>query len=50
MKRFLLLILALGAVLTAFAQDYKYVEATSVTPFADRARDRALQTRYVILC
>ena len=29
---------------------YKYVEATSVTPFADRARDRALQTLYVILC
>ncbi len=29
---------------------YKFVEATSVTPFADRARDRALQTLYVILC
>lgn len=29
---------------------YKYVEATSITPFADRARDRALQTLYVILC
>ena len=31
MKRFLLLILALGAALTASAQDYKYVEATSLT-------------------
>ena len=29
---------------------YRFVEATSVTPFADRARDRALQTLYVILC
>ena len=29
---------------------YKYVEATSLTPFADRARDRALQTVYVMLC
>lgn len=29
---------------------YKYVEATSVTPFAERARDRALQTLYVTLC
>lgn len=29
---------------------YKYVEATSVTPFADRARDRALQTLFVVLC
>lgn len=29
---------------------YKYVEATSVTPFAERARDRALQTLYIILC
>ena len=29
---------------------YKYVEATSVTPFSDRARDRALQTLYVMLC
>lgn len=28
---------------------YKYVEATSVTPFAERARDRALQTLYIIL-
>lgn len=32
------------------ASFYKYVEATSITPFADRARDRALQTMYVILC
>lgn len=32
------------------ASFYKYVEATSITPFADRARDRALQTLYVILC
>lgn len=29
---------------------YKYVEATSVTPFSERARDRALQTLYVMLC
>ncbi|WP_051204812.1 helicase-related protein [Butyrivibrio sp. VCD2006] len=29
---------------------YKYVEATSVTPFAERARDRALHTLYVMLC
>ena len=29
---------------------YKYVEATSVTPFAERARDRALQTLYITLC
>lgn len=29
---------------------YKFVEATSVTPFSDRARDRALQTLYIILC
>ena len=29
---------------------YKYVEATSVTPFAERARDRALQTLFIILC
>lgn len=29
---------------------YKFVEATSVTPFSDRARDRALQALYVILC
>lgn len=29
---------------------YKYVEATSVTPFAERSRDRALQTLYIILC
>lgn len=29
---------------------YRYVEATSVTPFSDRARDRALQALYVILC
>ncbi|WP_031548891.1 helicase-related protein [Oribacterium sp. FC2011] len=32
------------------ASFYKYVEATSITPFSDRARDRALQTLYVILC
>ena len=32
------------------ASFYKHVEATSITPFADRARDRALQTLYVILC
>lgn len=29
---------------------YRFVEATSVTPFSDRARDRALQALYVILC
>ena len=29
---------------------YRYVEATSVTPFADRARDRGLHALYVILC
>ena len=29
---------------------YKYVEATSVTPFAERARDRGLQALYIILC
>ena len=29
---------------------YRYVEATSVTPFAERARDRALQTLYIMLC
>lgn len=29
---------------------YRYVEATSLTPFADRARDRALQALYIILC
>jgi len=29
---------------------YRYVEATSITPFSDRARDRALQALYVILC
>ncbi|RQD69392.1 MAG: hypothetical protein D5S00_07220 [Tindallia sp. MSAO_Bac2] len=29
---------------------YRYVEATSLTPFSDRARDRALQALYVILC
>ena len=29
---------------------YRYVEATSLTPFADRARDRGLQALYVTLC
>lgn len=29
---------------------YRFVEATSLTPFSDRARDRALQALYVILC
>ena len=29
---------------------YRYVESTSVTPFSDRARDRALQALYVLLC
>ena len=29
---------------------YRYVEATSLTPFADRARDRGLQALYVSLC
>lgn len=29
---------------------YKYVEATSVTPFAERSRDRALHTLYIMLC
>lgn len=29
---------------------YKFVEATSVTPFSDRARDRTMQALYVILC
>lgn len=29
---------------------YKFVEATSLTPFSDRARDRALQALYIILC
>jgi len=29
---------------------YKFVEATSLTPFSVRARDRALQALYVILC
>ena len=28
---------------------YKYVEATSLTPFSDRARDRTLQALYIIL-
>ena len=29
---------------------YKFVEATSITPFSDRARARALHTIYVMLC
>lgn len=29
---------------------YRYVEATSLTPFSDRARDRGLQALFVILC
>lgn len=29
---------------------YKFVESTSLTPFSDRARDRALQALYVIMC
>lgn len=29
---------------------YRYVEATSLTPFADRARDRGLHALYVALC
>jgi hypothetical protein len=29
---------------------YRYVEATSLTPFADRARDRGLHALYVPLC
>lgn len=29
---------------------YRYVEATSLTPFSDRARDRGLQSLFVILC
>ena len=29
---------------------YRYVEATSLTPFSDRARDRGLQAVFVILC
>ena len=29
---------------------YRYVEATSLTPFSDRARDRGLQALYVSLC
>lgn len=32
------------------ASFYKYVEATSVTPFSDRARDRTMQALYVTLC
>lgn len=29
---------------------YKFVEATSVTPFSDRARDKALHAVYISLC
>lgn len=29
---------------------YRYVEASSLTPFSDRARDRALQALFVTLC
>ena len=29
---------------------YRYVEATSLTPFSDRARDRGLQALFIILC
>ena len=29
---------------------YRYVEATSLTPFSDRARDRGLHALYVTLC
>lgn len=29
---------------------YKFVEATSITPFSDRARNRVLHTIYVMLC
>ena len=29
---------------------YRYVEASSLTPFSDRARDRGLQALFVILC
>lgn len=32
------------------ASFYKYVEATSVTPFSDRARGRTMQALYVTLC
>lgn len=29
---------------------YRYVEASSLTPFSDRARDRGLQALFVVLC
>lgn len=29
---------------------YRYVEASSLTPFSDRARDRGLQALFIILC